>query len=405
MKLAVITDCLSRNAGGVFDAVRRLAQELHRAGVGVRVFGVADERLPDDFREWQPLESQALPRRGPRFFGYAPGLKKAIRAAQPSAIEVHGLWKYTSLAVLRASAALGCPYVVHPHGMLDPWALRNSRWKKRLAAWAYERRHLQGAACLRALNAGEAEAIRAYGLRNPVCVVPNAVDLPAEAASLGNGAPGWAYPRELDAAANPFPPGRKILLYLGRIHPKKGLANLLDAWADVRKSPPAGSTPADWVLAVAGWDQGGHESDLRRRAADLRLGDSVVFIGPRFDGQKAACFRHCDAFVLPSFSEGLPMAVLEAWSYGKPVLMTPECNLPDGFEGGAALRVAASRQGIAAGLRTLLEMSDADRRAMGARGLALVAQRYTWPEVAHQMREVYDWLLGGGPSPPCVRFA
>lgn len=405
MKLAVVTDCLSRSAGGLFHSVRRLAQELGQNGAAVCVFGVADSRTAEDLLHWRPLATHVSPLRGPRSLGYAPGLVAAIKAERPSTIQIHGLWKYTSLAVLRAGAALGCPHVVHPHGMLDPWALRNSRWKKRLAAWAYERRHLEGAACLRALNAGEGEAFRAYGLRNPICVVPNAVDLPAEAASLENGEPGWACPREHDTAEDPFPPGRKVLLYLGRIHPKKGLANLLDAWADVRKSPPAGRNPADWVLAVAGWDQGGHESELRRRVADIGLGGSVIFLGPRFDEQKAACFRHCHAFVLPSFSEGLPMAVLEAWSYGKPVLMTPECNLPDGFAAGAAVRVQASRKDIAEGLCTLLDMSDTDRCAMGAQGLALVKQRYTWPEAARQMREVYDWLLGGGPVPAYVQLA
>ena len=145
MKLAVVTDCLSRNAGGLFHSVRRLAQELDREELAVRVLGIEDAETGNDLPSWRPLTPQVLRRYGPRFFNYSPALEKALKAERPTAIQVHGLWKYTSLAVLRAAAAIGCPYVVHPHGMLDPWAVQNSAWKKRLAGWAYEQRHLQGA--------------------------------------------------------------------------------------------------------------------------------------------------------------------------------------------------------------------------------------------------------------------
>ena len=106
--------------------------------------------------------------------------------------------------------------------------------------------------------------------------------------------------------------------------------------------------------------------------------------------------------MLPSLSEGLPLAVLEAWSYGLPVLMTEACNLPEGFAAGAALPIGTDRAGIAAGLRQLFALSDAERRDMGARGRALVRERFTWASVGEQMTAVYEWVLGGGPPPSCV---
>ena len=117
---------------------------------------------------------------------------------------------------------------------------------------------------------------------------------------------------------------------------------------------------------------------------------------------KAASLACADAFVLPSLSEGLPVAVLEAWSYGLPVLMTEACNLPEGFAAGAALPIGTDRAGIAAGLRRLFALSDAERRDMGARGRALVRERFTWASVGAQMAAVYQWVLGGGPPPSCV---
>jgi poly(glycerol-phosphate) alpha-glucosyltransferase len=125
----------------------------------------------------------------------------------------------------------------------------------------------------------------------------------------------------------------------------------------------------------------------------------VVFFGPAFGEEKEALLRSADAFILPSFSEGLPMSVLEAWSYGLPVVMTPECNLPEGFACDAALEIRSGEgsQGsdfsFQHGLRALLEMSGAQRGSMGMRGRRLVEDRFTWPKVAAQMKALYEELL------------
>src|SRR5262249_26013249 len=108
--------------------------------------------------------------------------------------------------------------------------------------------------------------------------------------------------------------------------------------------------------------------------------------------------------ILPSLSEGLPMTVLEAWAYAKAVLMTPECNLPEGFTAMAATRVGTSVSEIARGLRQLLEMSDEDRKTMGSRGRALVAEKFSWPPIGQQMRAVCEWVVGGGTPPETVRL-
>jgi poly(glycerol-phosphate) alpha-glucosyltransferase len=270
--------------------------------------------------------------------------------------------------------------MVHPEGMLESWALRNVRWKKRIAALLYENQHLRSAACLRALSQAEARSIRGYRLRNLVCVIPNGVDLPD--LSQGNGK------SQLKS--------RRTLLYLGRLHPKKNLANLIRAWNKTFNSQACKS----WILAIAGWDQGGYESELKRMAA----ADSVVFLGARFGAEKSGSYRTCDAFILPSLSEGLPMTVFEAWAYAKPVLMTPECNLPEGFAADAALRIGTTPEEIAAGLKRLGEMSDNDRSQMGIRGRALVATKFSWPRIGEQMRAIYEWVLGGGPVPKSIRL-
>ncbi|MCL6509026.1 MAG: glycosyltransferase, partial [Bryobacteraceae bacterium] len=337
---------------------------------------------------WDGVEVFAGKVVGPAAFGYCPELPHALGQARVDVLHLQGLWMYPSVACRGWARGNGGRYVVSPQGMLDPWALRNSAWKKRLAAWAYENANLRGAACLHAVCEAEARAMRAYGLRNPIAVIPNGVDVPREAASSP---PPW------EALV---PEGAKVLLYLGRLHHKKGLPNLLRAWNAVR----AEGAGQQWRLVIAGWDQGGHEAELRRLAGEVGLAGNVVFVGPQFGQDKEASFRRADAFVLPSFSEGLPVVVLEAWAFGLPVVMTPQCNLPEGFQAGAALSVDPEPGSIAAGLRDLFAMSDAERRAMGERGRRLVEERFSWPKIAAQMKQVYEWVLGGGPRPEWVRL-
>ena len=380
MKVGFLVSSVSRQAGGLFQSVRGLARAIGCTNASVRVFGIRDEQSAVDLQEWRPLSVETF-RPRLRAWGYSNQLVPAMVDADLDILSVHGLWKYCSVASHRWHRHTGRPYLVHPHGMLDAWALQNSRSKKRIAAGLYENQHLREAACLRALSEAEARSIRAYGLRNPVCIIPNGVDLPELPASNAKA-----------QSAN-----SRTLLYLGRLHPKKNLANLIRAWNETSNSQRGDGQR--WVLVIAGWDQGGHENELKRVGPDA----SVVFLGPRFGAEKTECYRMCDAFILPSLSEGLPMTVLEAWSHAKPVLMTAECNLPEGFSADAALRIGSSAEEIAFGLNQLFEMSDDDRAAMGTRGRTLVARKFSWPRIGEETHAVYEWVLGGAP-PETIRL-
>jgi poly(glycerol-phosphate) alpha-glucosyltransferase len=371
MKVGFLVSSVSREAGGLFQSVRGLARAIACTNASVRVFGIRDEQSAVDLQEWRPLSVETF-RPRLRAWGYSNQLVPAMVDADLDILSVHGLWKYCSVASHRWHRRTSRPYLVHPHGMLDSWALQNARSKKRIAAALYEDEHLREAACLRALSEAEARSIRSYGLRNPICVIPNGVNLPELSASNAKA-----------QSANP-----RTLLYLGRLHPKKNLANLIRAWSQTSNSQRGNGE--HWVLAIAGWDQGGYESELKGIAA----GASVVFLGPQFGTEKTECYRTCDAFILPSLSEGLPMTALEAWSHAKPVLMTAECNLPEGFSADAALRIGSSADEIAAGLNQLFEMSDDDRTAMGTRGRTLVARKFSWARIGKEMHAVYEWVLG-----------
>jgi poly(glycerol-phosphate) alpha-glucosyltransferase len=410
LNTAVVTASASRLAGGLFSSVRRLHQTLcHDHGVNVHVFAFRDKFSDQDKTLWEPLEIATFPVAGPRQLGYSPLLRQAMLASKTDVGHTHGLWMYSSVATLNWHRKTRRPYVVSPHGMLDPWAVKNSAWKKKLASLFYEQDHLQSAACMRALCESEATSIRSFGLKNPICIIPNGIDLPTGPAPI---APPWG---------NAVEAGKRVLLFLSRIHPKKGLINLLNAWAKSLKSYNTNQESDEWVLAIAGWDQGGHEQELKQLATELGLAwtdirdrgtvdgngspktsCSVLFLGPQFDNAKDACYYYCDAFVLPSFSEGLPMVVLESWANSKPVIMTPECNLPEGFQAGAAIKVEATEASLVTGLNELRHMAAEDRSSMGKRGRDLVLKRFTWTQIANQMQAIHLWILGGGAKPDCI---
>jgi glycosyltransferase involved in cell wall biosynthesis len=293
---------------------------------------------------------------------------------------------YTSVATHRWARRRGKPYIVTPNGMLEPWALQNSKWKKCFARLFYEDRMLRGAACLHANTMKELGDIRTYGLRNPVAVISNGINLPVDEEDR----------EKVERCTSGVRPSSKVLLFLAPGSSEKGLMELIEGW---RISPARRN---GWMLEIASWGCGKHEAQLRAHCERLGLRSSVSWVGPQYGMDLAAAYKRASAFILPSFSEGLPMAVLAAWAYGKPVLMTPHCNLPEGFAAQAALEIDSDPDSIAEGITRIVEMPGEELAAMGHRGRRLAEEKFTWPKVAADMKAVYDWVLGNRPKPECV---
>ena len=165
-----------------------------------------------------------------------PDMDERLDQINPEVLHTHGIWTYLSIGVPRWARRNQKPYIVSPHGMLDAWALDNSKLKKKVAAALYERRHLRGAACLHALCASEADSIRAFGLKNPIATIPNGIEIPEG--------------RDLKSR---YSAKKKIMLFLGRLHPKKGLENALRAWASARAVASSDGDPRIGnLLSLAG---------------------------------------------------------------------------------------------------------------------------------------------------------
>jgi poly(glycerol-phosphate) alpha-glucosyltransferase len=300
-----------------------------------------------------------------RNLGPLPTSRKLLQSKHARLVHTHGLWTGLSASAMQWRRKTGGKTIVSPHGMLDRWALKQGNVKKQIALKLVELAHMNGSAAVHALNVAEAEAIRECGVTAPIAIIPNGVDPAPERSFL---APNWM--------------DRPTLLFLGRLHPKKGISELIDAWAEAYLSLP------NWQLAIAGWDDGPNE--FRKKAA--ASGAPIIFPGPLFDDEKLSALDNCAAFVLPSHSEGLPMAVLEAWAHKKAVFMTQACNLPEGFTCSAAIRITTDPREIAETLKETLD--DAPRLAKAGRaGHRLVEQTYSWDIIAQRFRDLYAFAF------------
>ena len=313
---------------------------------------------------------------------------------------LHFLWMYTSIAASKWSRVHDAPLLITPNGMLERWALNNSKVKKKIAYALFERKNLKSAACIQANTVKEVEDLRLLGLANSLCVIPNGVEIPPDSFfSEQQGAP-----RDDKEVVR--------LVFLGRIHPKKGLLHLisgLDLWK--RRERRNG---IELQLVIAGFSEVNHLEELEKLASALNSSykhveedswgvDSsayeVLFHGPVYREEKARLLNTADLFVLPSLSEGQPMAILDAMAHRLPVMMTRECNLDDVFDKAGGIEIKPNAKSISEGIQTFVEMSIDDRAKIGDWGLSLVRANYSWESIAKQLEEVYFWMAGNGPRP------
>jgi glycosyltransferase involved in cell wall biosynthesis len=279
-----------------------------------------------------------------------------------------GIWLPHNHALAMLSGRGGGCRIVSTRGMLEPWAIRYKAVKKRLAWHLYQKHDLLCADRLHATSVQEAEQLAALGLKRPIDVVPNGMDLPSENV-LGK------------RRACP----ERIALFLSRIHPKKGLPMLVEAWARLR--------PEGWRLVISGPSELGHADEIAQEIQRFGIGDMIKLIGPQYGEDKMNILLDADLFVLPTHSENFGMAVAEALAYGLPVLTTTGAPWQEIAVRRCGWWVAPEVDPITNALYEALQTSDHNLRAMGARGRALIAAAYGWQGVATRMIENYQVAL------------
>ncbi|GAB5536477.1 MAG: glycosyltransferase [Rubricoccaceae bacterium] len=371
---------LRADHGGPSRSVGALATATRELGVSVEI--VAGREPQDDILRPPAVPVHLADRPGgrdllrPRSSSFGRTLADALRGGQ-AIVHDHGLWLPSNHISTTVASRQRVRRVVSARGMISDWALAQAARKKRVAWHLYQRRDLASAALIHATSEAEVAEAQRLGVNVPIARIPNGVEIP-EPEVL----PAWSTPP------------RRRALFLSRIHPKKGLMSLVDAWAYVK--------PEGWELAIAGPDEDGHQADVEQAAAQAGIGDQVVFIGPVADADKWTTYRSADLFVLPTHSENFGIVVAEALAAGVPVLTTRGAPWGELTTHQCGWWTEIGTDAIATALAEATELSTSSLRKMGERGRQLVEARYAWTRAAEQMIEAYAWVFGGGSRPDFV---
>ena len=376
---------------GPMTVLRGLIPALAAAGVHCEVATVADSDRPE-YRFSIPATDtpvHTFPTTAPArlWNGYAPRLapflNRQLYAGRFQLVHIHEIWHYPGFAAARAARRHHIPTIISFHGDLDEWRLRYKRLKKAVYLRCVQNRAIRAAAALHALTAAEKVRIRQLGYTQPLFVCPNGADLP-DAADL----PGHAAAADAAAFRKRFPQlaGKPTILFMGRIHPMKGVDLLAHSFTDLARRFP------DARLLIAGPDQDGAQAPMESilRAGGVR--DRVIFAGTLTGPDKHAALRQSQLFVLPSYSEGFSTAVVEAMAAGLPVVISEQCNFPEAAQHSAGLVVPTDSAALTSAVSGLLA-DPALRCQMANNARALIAAHYSWPAIAAAMRRHYGDIL------------
>jgi glycosyltransferase involved in cell wall biosynthesis len=364
LKVLLTGTSLLATYGGPAFSVCRLATALTEAGVDVGLWAA------DQSARTTPILPAESPVR--RLIGTEAAALGSF--GRVDVLHDNGIWLRHNHRLAKFTTEHRIPRIVSTHGMLEPWSMKYKREKKRLAWCLYQRRDLARASCLHTTAEKEAENVRALGLGVPVCIIPIGVDLPEVDPTVASG-----------KCRTPDREGCKAAIFLGRIHPKKGLPMLIKAWALIR--------PPDWVLRIAGPDEVGHQAELEEAVSAARLSQVVSFLGPLDGSKKRSALFDANLLVLPTHSENFGMVIAEALAHGLPVLTTIGAPWPMVPDYGCGWWVAPTVEGIAEGLRQATSRDLKTLRAMGAKGRELVVEQFGWEPIAKQFISIYQGLV------------
>ena len=376
MRVIHVVSVITEEAAGPSYSVPRLCESLIGTGIDVKL-AVLD---------WAPMPVRLPYLRtfplgfGPRRLGASPTMRRWLEeeavSGRADLIHNHGLWMMPNVYPGRACRRGGKALVISPRGTLAEWALRNNAARKKIFWRLLQARTLHTAACFHATAESEYEDIRRLGFRQPICIIPNGIDLPP--------------------LADKLVAGRRILLFIGRIHQKKGVDLLLKAWQSVEDRFP------EWDLHVAGPGESSYSTKMDVLAQQLHV-KRVVFRGPLYGTEKWRAYGAASLFVLPTHSENFGMTVAESLAAATPAIVTKGAPWDNLEKQGAGWWIDVGVDPLVACLEQTLALPAMRLAEMGRAGRAWMEREYSWDRIGTQLSMSYRWLLEGGEIPSWIR--
>ncbi|MNZ29397.1 GDP-mannose-dependent alpha-(1-2)-phosphatidylinositol mannosyltransferase [compost metagenome] len=381
MKQLHIVQSIDAGFGGLGLAALRYAEAVAEAGAEVFLFvavrGGGELQYGEASGRFSVIGASTIlgGMSGSGFASQLRALLKFFENNQVDIVHVHGVWSPILAAATYMATSRGIRLVVSPHGCLEPWALGHRKFKKRIALALYQRRILKNSSMLIATAKQELESIRRLGILNPVAVLPNGVDLNFSRVERSSG-----FPRNI--------------LFLSRVHPVKGVKDLILAWKKVRQP--------GWKIIIAGPDELGHTEELKAliRAEELEL--DFEFLGLVVGEKKERCFAEADLFVLPTYSENFGIAVAEALARGVPVITTTGAPWEELVVHDCGWWVRPGVEGISSALASAMSVSRSALAEMGERGMRLVEENYSWAKIGRSALGASEWVIAHNETPPFI---
>jgi glycosyltransferase involved in cell wall biosynthesis len=297
------------------------------------------------------------------WFAMCEAFKSFLKEEKPDLVHINGIWSPQNWGFQKTAQELAIKVVLSPHGMLEPWILAHNPWKKKLALFLYQRKAIYRANYLLATAQMEQDNIIKLGFSNPISIIPNGIDL-----------------SEVKKTKSIY--GTKKMVFLSRIHPKKGIELLLEAWKN--------TDTKDWTLEIAGNGEVEYIKTLTQSAKGLK---NVHFVGPQYGESKWDFLRSADVMVLPTYSENFGIVVAEALAVGVPVITTKGTPWEDlhTYECGWWIELSVSN--LRQSLEEVMQTAEDQIKTMGANGQSLVKDKYDIKAVARNMRALYQKIL------------
>lgn len=296
---------------------------------------------------------------------YIEGLNKKIKNTlldfKPDIVHVHALWDPIVHCAIRNCHKMGIPIIHSPHGMLTPWALNNKRLKKQVAWRLYQCDDLKRITAFHVTCEEEKSDLIRLGFKQPIEVIPLGIDLP-----------------NIDITKKKR---SQTILFMSRIHPKKGLIDLVEAWDKIRKE--------GWRIAVCGPDDDGHLQVVKNRIKELKLEPFFNFIGSVSGEQKDQLMRECDLFVLPTYSENFGIVILEALSYGIPVITTVGSPWEGLRKYNAGWWTEIGSEPLCCAINEFLHMSMNSHMIMAENARLLAKREFSWEIIINDLLKFY----------------
>lgn len=341
----------------------------------------------DTIETKEPIISSFINKKGKIFFNKScllnsTSLKYNLKKSKSILYHGHGIWQMPIHNMARIARKKNIPYIITPRGMLESWSLKQGAIKKELALKLFQYKDLEKSACIHATADMEVESIRALGFKNPIAMIPNGIKISEFS----------------DVVPVKDVKPRKIL-FLSRIHKKKGIENLIEAWSNINLEKRS-----DWIIEIIGNGDADYIKQLNKNIISKKLQDTIFINAPVFGEKKLDIYRKASLFVLPTFSENFGIVVAEALASFTPVITTKGTPWKSIQENNCGWWIDIGVAPLEKALIQAISLKNEKIIDMGINGRKLIENDFSMTSVSKKMIKLYDWILNKGIKPTFVNL-